>query len=967
MASNNRSVFTFFSSDTHETAAPGSYGDFVAQAPIVTNNKLNLYTADRLCEFFADTLKSDNRELRDTVRDIIKDYENSVRALNLIAEANETAHLQFKGDVLIQRLLRLMLVHEIIGIQNRADNLQFGLYLTTDAERNVLKNRVKALVEKGVLYLVQETAVYEFKRSQSVDLDRKMETYLQDPANQPQNLVAELAALVPLEKQEVYLEAKDYNLPYSEDKRLLRRIVRAVDLGLEKGEDGEKVNYFQMLEGEVESETNQKGEYEGVALYVLCENPEDLSRAKSFCARNESDRIVVAIPKEPIHFLDAILDLRALLAIESSEDRETFTMQDNAALQARLNGDQHGPGARGKLKALQDKLINDARAITWHGKYAQIIPTDASKPYDAANRVMEALYSVKRSPFAHDDFNKLHIKIDRTRNVALKESVEELADYTESIVVDTEYAQQRGDIRYLQKCLLNNGALRQVKSNGSKLHCEFEGTPEKFSAKLPALADMVQEIRKLPNQGKIPLTDWVRRYRRPPYGQGPVALALSLACLRRLFGDSIRFKIDETNVGDMPARSFEEILSLSEGQYPNAFLSYRPLSAQEKALAKLVYGTFAPSGPASTKDYTVVEAHSALQTWWDQLPPLTKVADIYRDCEIPIIVPFIQAMQKVAARDAHSFLFDELPMAFGLDAGMATTRDSVDAMKAALPEVKNELTNALEGVERRIMESVRQLFGVEGNTYDDLLEGIKGWYNKLDSNQRDSHAPWNNHDSHPLVLCLKSITDLRETFLNRIPDSVDYNMRPVRDWMQDRVDEYVQRLLRGKEHIEKNQTKVEPAQVCPKGEHEWSPEGSLLFRDAVSLTFKPPVKGGKVFVAEGTTDPTDPAAQRTQFKGTEALEVNDHKTLRVAAQDAEGNWSPVQTIKLINANKEYEPAISGNVLGEKFATFKFPVDKGSLKVTCREIFKKSLEFGIIKVDDLRDCIEESLKELKLKK
>ena len=67
---------------------------------------------------------------------------------------------------------------------------------------------------------------------------------------------------------------------------------------------------------------------------------------------------MVAIPKAPVPLSDSVLELRALLRLKSSKESESFTMQDNAALQSRLDGDASRPGARRELQAARDKLMN---------------------------------------------------------------------------------------------------------------------------------------------------------------------------------------------------------------------------------------------------------------------------------------------------------------------------------------------------------------------------------------------------------------------------------------------------------------------------------------------------------------------------------------------------------------------------------------------------------------------------------
>ncbi len=561
IASNNRSVFTFFSGDLGNENAPGSYGEFISSTPIETNGKLNLYTADRLFQYFGDSLNADNQELRSTLRDLIKDYDNSRRELLRVAAESSSSRLQLGDDPLIERLMRLMLIYEIVQIPNRRENLEFGLYRTTKAERDELTNRLKVLADKGVLYFDKASQVYEFRKSRSIDLDRLIEEYKADPANLPQNIVATMEVLVPLEQRnERYLQANRYNVPYSEDKRLERRFVRPADLGAETNTPQGSRTYFETLEAELEKDA-RKSEYEGYALYAVCETADDISRARSYCARNQSERIIVAIPKAPVPMLDAIMEMRALEAIESGPEAQNFGTQDNAALHTRLYGDSNRPGAKDTLRSLRDKLMN-SREITWLGKYAAPLPVDEQNPFDASDRVMEALYGEYRNKFPHDDFNKLRVKVERNRNPGLKEAVEELLSYTESVVIDREFSQARGDIRYLERCLLQNGVLRQVRVDGNKLRCEIETDPAKYERKMPALAAMVREVQDLPPNARLNVSEFLAKYRRPPYGQGAVALALSFACIRRLFGDSIRVKSEESTIGEMSLSEFESVLIL---------------------------------------------------------------------------------------------------------------------------------------------------------------------------------------------------------------------------------------------------------------------------------------------------------------------------------------------------------------------------------------------------------------------
>ncbi len=122
-----------------------------------------------------------------------------------------------------------MLIYQIIQIQNTPDNLAFGLDCTTPSERTALQNRLRELSTKGILYYRKDQSIYEFKQSEGADIDHLVAAYINNPENVPNNLAAELNELVPLDrKNDLYLEAKDYNLLYGEDKRLERRFVRHI-------------------------------------------------------------------------------------------------------------------------------------------------------------------------------------------------------------------------------------------------------------------------------------------------------------------------------------------------------------------------------------------------------------------------------------------------------------------------------------------------------------------------------------------------------------------------------------------------------------------------------------------------------------------------------------------------------------------------------------------------------------------
>lgn len=961
IASNNRSVFTFFAGDLGGEPAAGSYGEFIATQPVEQNGKLSLYTTDRLFDYFSAALSSDNKELRDTLRRFVRDYENAVRELNRLTNQDMATRLMFQNDTLIPRLLRLMLIYDLVQIPNRAENLAFGLYCITDAEKAELKNRLQNLADRGILYLAKDKDEYEFRKSDGINLDQLVEEYKKDPKNTPANLVAEIEVHVPLPKSEMFMVANEYNNPYHEDKRLERRIVRSADLGSEINTPQGKRTFFDQVEGELEANA-RKSDCEGIALYVLCETVDEIQRARNFSAQNKSDRIVIALPCNPIPFLDAVMEVKALKYIDASDQSKNFTNQDKSALNSRLHGDSSRKGAIQALQELRDRLLTH-REVQWYSKLANPLPVDANKPADAANRVMEKLYSTHHNRFPHDDFNRLRFKLDRTKNVALKEAVETLLDFTEPIVIDTGASAARGERRYLETCLLQNGVLRQVKADGPKLRCEFEKDVSKYASKLPFLAAMIQDIQNLSSSARLNITEWLTKYRKQPYGQGPISLSLALACIRRYFGDSVLIKQEESSLIGMTLREFDDIVYLVDGYYAQAFLTYRPLSPEERALANQVFIVFgkASSAAKAVNDVTLQEAYTALLNWWQGLPPLARASQLYTTGP-SVLTTFLNTMEAIVSKDPHSFLLDDLPGAFGVDQGMAITQDTVDLLAAQLPNVKQSLEQALQGVEDRIIEAVRQIFDVQQIAYSGIIDAIAAWYDTLDTNQRDSFAPWHDNDSKPLVIHLKTATDLRETFLERIPASPDYGFKRVPDWITDHVDEYTERIRRGKQRIEEHRLKVDAPEIALTGKYQQ--ENSVVtFSDKVIITLKPKKTGDRIYIAEGQADPSSPASARVEYTNEAQIEIRERKVIHYVACDADGNWGRVETLELINEAKKHEIAIQESFTKGPIATFNFPKDTNGFIAACRSLFKLGVDRKVISKQDLENVIKALLEEI----
>ncbi len=405
-----------------------------------------------------------------------------------------------------------------------------------------------------------------------------------------------------------------------------------------------------------------------------------------------------------------------------------------------------------------------------------------------------------------------------------------------------------------------------------------------------------------------------------------------------------------------------------EGQYPQAFLRYRQLRSEEQELVNAVFTFFGNPDSAATRTYTVIEAYTALKVWWQKLPPLAHVSKLYSQGQYRYTTDFISAMEKIERKDAHSFLFDDLLTAFGADASVLITQEVVNTLRERLPEERETLESALNLVTERILEAVRDMFEVKQSTNSDIEEAIRNWYNSLDTQQTDVHTPWQNGDTRPLIYHLKRVDSLEKTFLEEICSA--YNLRPAKEWVTDRVDEYVARLKRGKEYIDAHRLKVEQASISLEGQYtrqDYNNETSISFKNDLRLTFQHTDTAVIIYLTEGQADPMNANTPRQSLRSGESLQISTNKTLKVAVQDREGNWSQLQKLQLINEHHKHEIQLPAQAqLSEQTVTFVFPTNPEEFVVTCRSLFKRGLALEKLTKDQcveiLRMLIEELRKE-----
>lgn len=973
VASQNRTVFTFFSSEKEEQFEDGSYLWYIHEFPIArADGRLSFYTVDRLFDYFRARLRTDSPDLAPRARERVAHYEAAATQLQRARNLNP---LELSDVSLIDRLLRTILIYDLISVEPvvvhaSLDNLLFGLDMQP-ADRPALVSQLDELVRFSVLHRNPVTGLYEFRRSDLFDVTHAVEEYKRDPANTLGSLADELTSLAPLPKRDQYLAAKAYNAQYMEDKRLLRCIVTPGDLATAPVLHGVPATYFDLLELQVSDEVAKDGDYEGIALYVICESQAEIARARDLAAKNTSARVVIAIPNSPVELRDALLNVKAIQSVRAGPEAPHFSTQDSA-----LVADREAEYGRA-LEKLRDQLL-DSRRVTWLGAYGAVLPVDPAKPDDVATRVMQKLYT-RRPNFSHDDFNLTHdVRNFARKHQSLLEAVNALLRTGTELVIDSRLADNRGEIRYLQRCLYQHGALAPVRHQGTATVVELQRALDKFEPDLPALADMIREVRALKAGEHLLLRTFVQKYRQHPYGLGDIALVILLAALLRYFGDTIKIKRDDAMIGDLDIADYDVVADIIKGNYPNAFIQYREIRPGERDLIIGVYGLFTAAIGAAQPAVTAGNAYDSVVTWFDALPPVAKVTEFHQDPESVPALRFLSLLERVHALDPHALVLGELQTVAGYDAAELVTPERAAELLEALRTAKERIESTPVRVEGLVREGLCQIFSVEGHTWEDLADAVRAWYNALDSHQRSQAAKWHSDASKPLVQLFVDLSDCRRLFLEELPARPGYNFRPVRDWNTNLIRDYLGKLQEGLGHVEKNRIKVTPPSRTLIGEHQEETEGDVRFSGPLVLQLSHSDPKVRVYVTDSGAEPQRSPGGRTEFCGSQELDIarlarsrHGRVTIQYVAQDEDGNWGVVQRLDFLDeahASEIHQPQQRALHEGarEEPVRFIFPTTEPALVRALSTFFESALDAKLVHLPRLRALVQEILDALSTK-
>jgi len=917
IGSDARSTFTFFSGDVG--GQPGSYADFIQNAEIIAGGgKLNLYTVDRLFGFFNKELSPRNPELRDQQRQFVNGFQASMDALRKAAKGEL---LELEHDERID-VLHAILIYQLCQMPASLENLQFGLYALSAAEKKRVESQLKDLVKQGAVFFRQQSNTYELAASTGEDPYDLLERYLANPELHPEDPVAALLSEAGSKQDPAFVEARGYNLPFNEDKRFRPRWVQARDLS---------ATLWRELDQARDAARAKAGDsYEGTLVYALCEDEADIHQAREAAKSITGDNLALAVPHAPQPFTELLLRVKACRHYLPPNDAEKISAQTESRLRDLLEN-----ASDGYLPALQRRLetIRAGEDACWYGPGGKVLVDRPKQSHQPADLLCEALFR-QRCRIKHPDLNFCHDDKWRTgKNTALKQAVASLLE-AEQVLIDNGNPDNHGEKRYLEKVLLRGaGALRKIGADGPVNYFACEHDPGKIHDDFPVLKLLCGRLAQLKPGETLAVGAFLSEVRQPPWGAGGTALMLALAHVIRAYGERLVSYKDSTRTTEHPIRGYDDLSGVVADPPSKVVVEVRHLSdAQSQWIDRMAKAVGAPPLKHG-EPRTLTAAFDALEDWWRKLPAVAKVVGLY-PAEPRKRLNALQDLMAGPAGHADGFviLLDQLP---ALYASGPLTAAAVEVAAGAFAEDVDRLNGGEQAANWQVAAAIGAVFGGGGDLVE-CQQLIEQWYQNLNPTQRD---PQRSEDEDATTL-LKRLADQAAPFgaklLKLLPR--DYGFGAVRDWTALHMKEYAAKVKQAKAEIDKIRPIIGKP-VISEATHEVGETDKII----VSL----PAGAVKLIYATDGSDPRQSESAATVESDLDLVTLlrgRPSVKVKLRAVDGAGNTSDPVSVEVVSKERKYDVQIKPDLFGEPEANFKWPNDAEGLAA----VLKSVIQYGVKK-------------------
>ena len=904
-----------------------------------------------------------------TVRPEIRDY---IR--NYLGAIDEAQKFAFKNTLTkeinqqTKNILDLMFVYKVSNVNVTKETIEYGMNIIEGYQKRVLHEEVKNLLDNRIIFQ-GPSGEYEFRRSNLADLDVMLEESKQNILRTGFDISKEVMELAP-KKFEEYLEAKGHNNEYQEDKAVKRIFTTTQNLTSKyKDSEDNEISFWEYLENNIPYKVDWKDRYEGIMVYVICETEEDIQNAQHIVKSNNSTKIIAGVPKNPIQISDQIINLLAINSFMDPEndDYSKLEFQEKALVDEILGKEGRKTGQVGEFIKARDQYL-DTTTLHWFREDGKTIVADPNNEYEPADVLMKRLF-IERNQISHEYINKAHPKrFLGFKDVALREAVTRLIEINHPIEIDQNAKENRGEIRYLRNLLANEGLLQLTGDyKGSIGSYEWESNIQKYQNKLPGLAFIINKLKSLKRGESVTVWEILSETIQEPYGLGPYALCIFLACTIRHFGDELRLKINPATPGYSPTDDPELIIDLAVGNYPGAIIERRFLTPETSQLITDIFNLFSDKPASAGTQQTLSETWAAIKQWREKLTRLEKAVGIYPEENTAHNLVDMLSIYSESNRGSQEFL-ENLKQIYGYSADADLNKEESKEAINALKADKEEIERKAISIKSTLVNELSQLFNPSGETYIKYQEAITTWYENLHPDQKILNAEWQTPATRTILEAVPKLQDVEKLFLELIPSGPGFSLYKVDDWSFDQTEKYQNIFQDAIDKINTSQPKVllpnwkssvEPA-------HLFDGKPVIKFRGKVTLEISTPEKNAKVRVVKNDNPVEAKQFEIADEKNKIIKEIEESCTYHLVTETDQGDFSRIVHIIFTNEDEgfhliaETAPQL---IPEDREYRFRNPIDKDSLIVLLKSMIERMIEDKLINKNDIIGAFKEILEKL----
>lgn len=884
IASNNRSVFTFFTKAYRNSSDEGSYNWYTHTHDIVDREgNLNFYTVDYLYRYFSQLISSDNQELPDSKKSIIRNFEASLREWRKI-HAQEKTLITDDNELWAERILQILVLYQLANVVPNTTNILFGLNANANLFPELalkIKSILRYLAEKHVLFYNKQADAYEFKKNDMIDIDGLIEEYISRDENYNFNVVDEFTRIGKnREYPEIYqifrddfLAGKSYNLEWSEDKRFLRLFATIKEM--------ESKSFFERIVKLMTEEQDLKSSFEGVSIHVICETLDEREKARSLATQNKNSRILIGIPRNNIPVKEHVVKFLALEGISSSSisEQEFALIQDKKSYQAKVIADQ-----------LNQYL--DQKNMHWFEATGNIISISTRDENAVVSHMLQKIYENKRTRIKHPDLNRSHI-IEKNGQNALKDAIDRLLNFELELAWDTQKPQDTADMRIFNNILAAANVLEVVEKNKNLYRAKLNPNFENYRDSIPALTAMFVEIEK--KQKHVPLTSFYSISQE--YGLGQFAFLLFFSVVLRFYESSLYIKSSPTAQDILKINSYTELEELViKKKHSNAVIEIIELTDVEKKCISSIYQIYDTA--LVTKNISIDQCYEQLLKWYQSLPPISKVKTIYLDIRYHTL---IDVFNTIKTTSMPNFILRKLQTIVGYDEENLLKDNVVEAIVDFLRSAKIEMITAHQKVRDNLFQQVIKLFEpshIGEINEEQVRKSLINWYESLTEVQRDTGFHKHNPDSKIVVRIAGACINAEQALT--VDMSEQLVQQKVMDWSTDKSSDLLHKIKYAKAFIEQNVVDVEdPILIIPD---TWVkvPEGNqdIHYFHKGNIVIKCPVGSYTVHYTDDGSSPLHSSNNIKEIKDEGLYTPSENEfTLQLVCVDDQGRNGLVRRYK----------------------------------------------------------------------